>query len=97
MRSNDQPNAITQVVSETLAKDFDNIRIIHVRILEPDEFMDDADDFLRIEVVFEADAKHQPVFSKVVRHVRPKLNEIGVTAFPIFSFTTQSDQDGKAA
>ena len=82
---------IAKVVRQTLANDFVNIKIIDVRIQEEKD--SDGDDMLRVEVVFEGQPKDVDAskLAGIVRHVRPKLNEIGENAFPVFSFISQGD------
>lgn len=83
--------AISKVVSETLSKDFDNLKITNVEVLRDVDF--DGDPILKIEITFvgtrrDIDARK---ISGAVRHVRPKLSAIGELAFPMLSFITQSD------
>jgi hypothetical protein len=88
MRNNKE---IAKVVKATLAGDFDKIKIIDVRVAE--EVNSDDETFLRIEVVFEGtpkDLDYQKL-SRAVRFVRPKLEEIGEMAFPLFSFISKRD------
>lgn len=82
---------IAKVVKETLAVDFENVRIIDVRV--QDEQDSDGDAVLRVEVVFEGTRKDMDVrkLAGIVRHVRPKLSEIGENAFPVFSFISKGD------
>lgn len=92
MRNEKQLQKIAKVVTETLAADFDNnVRIIDVRVLDDVDF--DGDDVLRIEVVFSG--SHKDVDAKkisgAVRHVRPKLTDLGERAFPLFSFISQRE------
>ena len=82
---------IATVVREMLAADFENVTIVDVRI--QDEKDSDGDAVLRVEVVFEGSRKDMDVgkLAGVVRHIRPKLSEIGESAFPVFSFISKGD------
>jgi hypothetical protein len=88
MRDRDE---IAKVVRSTLAADFDKIKILNVRVT--DEVNSDDEAFLRIEVVFEGTPKDLDYkkFSRAVRFVRPKLEEMGEMAFPLFSFISKRD------
>jgi hypothetical protein len=48
---------------------------------------------LRIDVIFEGRPKDIDIkkLSGVVRHVRPRLTDIGEEAFPLFSFISKGD------
>lgn len=91
MRDTAQIDEIVRVVSETLAADFDGVRILDIKVSANDDY--DDDDFLRIEVIFEGRRRKLDArkLSGAVRHVRPRLNEIGEKAFPLFSFISKGD------
>jgi hypothetical protein len=78
--------AIRAVVSERMK----DARIVSVRAEH--DFDSDGDDVLNVTVVIETasklDASH---LASIVRHVRPKLDEVGESSFPMMSFVTQSD------
>lgn len=82
---------IAEVVNEALENDFDNVKILDVRVHDEEDY--DGDEFLRIEVVFEGTRKGLDTrkLSGAVRHVRPKLSAIGEEAFPLFSFISKGD------
>lgn len=82
---------IAKVVRETLAADFEKVKIIDVRI--HDELDSDGDAVLRVDVIFEGTPKDVDAqkLSGAVRHIRPKLNAIGEMAFPLFSFISKGD------
>lgn len=82
---------IAKIVKSVLASDFDRVTILDVRVVE----VIDSDDgeLLRIEVIFEGTSRDIDItkISGAVRHVRPKLTEIGEKAFPLFSFISRRD------
>ncbi|WBQ09451.1 hypothetical protein L2D01_11150 [Hyphomonadaceae bacterium ML37] len=82
---------IRQVVSEALNRDFLRVNVVDFKF-ERDTDHDD-DEILRITVIFDGRARdidpHQ--LSGTVRHVRPRLMEIGEKAFPVFSFVSRGD------
>jgi hypothetical protein len=82
---------IARVVLDTLKGDFASVDILDVKILERVE--DEDGTLLRIAIVFEGTPKDLDArkMSGAVRHVRPKLAEIGEDAFPLFSFVTRAD------
>jgi hypothetical protein len=82
---------IERVVTETIARDFDNVRIVNVRVYEDVDSGDD--EVLRIDVVFEGTPKDIDArkLSGMVRRIRPKLIELGEFAFPLFSFISKAD------
>jgi hypothetical protein len=82
---------IEMVVKNVLAADFDKVKIFEVRVR--DETDSDGDKVLRVEVIFEGARKDLDAgkLSGAVRHVRPKLSEIGEEAFPLFSFISKGD------
>jgi hypothetical protein len=82
---------IAKVVRETLAADFDNVKIIEVIV--HDDVDSDGEDVLKVKVIFEGTRKDvDPAkLAGAVRHVRPKLDEIGEKAFPLFSFISSGD------
>ena len=82
---------IAKVVRDTLAADFDKVKIIDVRVREDIDF--DGSEILRVDVIFEGTPKDIDArkLTGAVRHVRPKLHDIGETAFPLFSFISKGD------
>lgn len=79
-------DAIEAVVRERL-RDVD----IHAIHITPD-VDDDGDRLLRVKVVFDAarpvDARKT---SGLVRHIRPRIAELGEEAFPILSFISKAE------
>jgi predicted RNA-binding protein with RPS1 domain len=82
---------VAKVVMKTLADDFDNVKIVDVKVLDRTE--DDEGITLSIQVVFEGKPKDLDArkVSSAVRRVRPALEEIGESGFPLFSFVTSSE------
>ena len=84
-------NKIAKIVRKALTADFDKIKIVEVIIRE--ELGSDGEEILRVYVIFEGAPKDIDTskLSSAVRQVRPKLTEIGESAFPLFSFIAKSD------
>ena len=84
-------SAIKQIVTDTLSGDFDQIRILDVRVHEDQDT--DGNAVLQIEVIFEGAPKDLDArkLSGAVRHLRPKLDEINEFAFPLLSFVSKAD------
>jgi hypothetical protein len=80
---------IAKIVRTTVTKDF-KLKVLDVRVSEA-ETTDDT--VLHIDVIFDGTPENVDArnLSGAVRHVRPKLNAIGETAFPVFSFISKSD------
>lgn len=96
MRNDIELERISKVVLETLKSDFNNIEILNVKVHSDVDF--EGDDILRIEVVFKGESKSvdTSMLSGAVRHIRPKLNDIGEAAFPLLSFISDKDAKGIA-
>jgi len=90
----DEIKEVSSLVMETLKNDFVEVKILDVGVTSDVDF--DGDDILRIEVVFEGSSKaiESGVFSSAVRHIRPKLDDISVRAFPLFSFISDKEVKG---
>ena len=83
---------IAKLVRDTLAADFEDFRVLDVRVRE--ETDSDGAELLRVDVLFEGTPKNSDVkkLSGAVRNVRPKLlAEFDVKAFPLFSFISKGD------
>jgi hypothetical protein len=54
---------------------------------------------LRIDVIFEGAPKdlNAKKLSGAVRHLRPKLDKIHESAFPLLSFISKADRDKRAS
>lgn len=93
MNNNTIPSqdAVRKVIENTLSKLFDNTHIQEI-ILKGD-IDSDGDRVLKVDVIFSGSLKHSDVekMTGAVRLLRPKLNEIHESAFPILSFISQSD------
>jgi len=81
---------IAKVVKATLAKDFDKVTILNVKV---EKALDDGEETLHIFVVFEGAPKDldAAAVTGAVRTVRPLLAERGYNEFPLFSFISKSD------
>jgi len=86
---------IERIVRDALTRDFDNVEILSIGILEDEDT--DGEDVLRIDVIFQGASKDVDAkkLSGAVRHVRPKLRAIGEKAFPLFSFISNKDLGSK--
>ena len=91
MSDNDKFLEIEKVISDVLQNDFRNVKILDVRVLK--DIDSDGDNILQVDVIFEGQAKdlEPQVLAGAVRHVRPKLFDIGEEAFPLFSYISQKD------
>jgi hypothetical protein len=89
--------SIKRIVVETLRRDFDHTRILDVEIHEDVDF--DGEDVLRINVIFEGTPKdlNAKKLSGAVRLLRPKLDKIHESAFPLLSFISKADHDKRAS
>jgi hypothetical protein len=89
--------SIKRIVAQTLRRDFERIRILDVEIQEDVDF--DGEDVLRINVIFEGTSKdlNAKKLSGAVRLLRPKLDKIHESAFPLLSFISKADHDKRAS
>ncbi|WP_457796872.1 hypothetical protein [Methylocystis sp. S23] len=89
----DHDPEIERIVKDALSDDFEDIKIVD--ICATSEVDSDGNEFLRIDVVFEGAEidVNASKLSGAVRHVRPKLREMGRDAFPLFSFISNKDRD----
>jgi hypothetical protein len=83
--------SIRRIVTDTLSSRFDRIRIVDVRIRE--DVDSDGDELLRIDVIFDGAPKDLDArkLSGAVRHLRPKLDAIHESAFPLLTFISKAD------
>ena len=90
-------NEIAHIIRATIENDFAGVRILDVNVTREEDA--DGEETLRVEVIFEGPRKDLNArrLSGVVRHVRPRLNEIGEHAFPLFSFISKGDAAGGRA
>lgn len=88
MRNTDN---IAKLVRESLAPDFNKVKIIEVIV--HDEVDSDGEAVLRVDVIFEGTPKDVDALklTGAVRHVRPRLREMNEEAFPLFSFISKGD------
>lgn len=82
---------IAKIVKDVLASDFENIKIVEVRVR--DDLDTDGEEVLRVDVLFEGAPKDLKAGSLVgaVRRVRPRLIEAKERAFPVFSFISNKE------
>lgn len=82
---------LKEVIESVLRERFDNAEIDSITV--ESDFDEDGDAILRVKVVFDGEQKQLDAHksSTVLRHMRPKLAEIGEEAFPIISFIAKSE------
>ena len=79
---------VKDVIEETLRERCGNVfELIAVR---PD-FDQYGDEILVIKAIFNADRLGAKRTSGLIRHLRPKLAEVGTEAFPVISFIAKSE------
>ena len=87
MTEHDLPK-VKNIVEETLRERCGNVfELIAVR---PD-FNEYGDEILVIKAIFNKDRLGAQRTSGLIRHLRPKLAEVGTEAFPIISFIAKSE------
>ena len=87
MTEHDLPK-VKDIVEETLRERCGNVfELIAVR---PD-FNEYGDEILVIKAIFNEDRLGAQRTSGLIRHLRPKLAEVGTEAFPIISFIAKSE------
>ena len=87
MTEHDLPK-VKDIVEETLRERCGNVfELIAVR---PD-FNEYGDEILVIKAIFNKDRLGAQRTSGLIRHLRPKLAEVGTEAFPIISFIAKSE------
>ena len=87
MTEHDLPK-VKDIVEQTLRERCGNVfELIAVR---PD-FNEYGDEILVIKAIFNKDRLGAQRTSGLIRHLRPKLAEVGTEAFPIISFIAKSE------
>ena len=87
MTEHDLPK-VKNIVEETLRERCGNVfELIAVR---PD-FNEYGDEILVIKAIFNKDRLGAQRTSGLIRHLRPKLAEVGTEAFPVISFIAKSE------
>jgi hypothetical protein len=85
---------LDELILATLKDEFENIEISEFAVVKDTD--SDGDEILRIKVVF--DSENQALNTRkrmsLLRHLRPKLEKIGQSALPIFSFIAASEAGG---
>jgi hypothetical protein len=87
---------VENIVTTLVREKFPNARVISVKVTEDTDFEDDT--VLRVRVVFASDDEKLDAgaTSGFLRHLRPKLSDIGVRAFPVMSFISHKDAGAAA-
>ena len=87
MTEHDLPK-VKDIVEQTLRERCGNVfELIAVR---PD-FNEYGDEILVIKAIFNKDRLGAQRTSGLIRHLRPKLAEVGTEAFPVISFIAKSE------
>ncbi len=86
---------LRKVIESVLRERFDNVEIETVSI--ESDFDEDGDAILRVKVIFDGEKKQLDarIASGVLRHMRPKMAEIGEEAFPVISYIAKSEIEDK--
>lgn len=89
--------SIKKIVRETLAGHFDHIRILEIDVQKDTDA--DGDDVLKINIVFEGSPRDLDIskLTGTVRQLRPKLDKIHESAFPLLSFISKADYESRAS
>ncbi len=82
---------LKKVIKAVLLERFDNVEIESIFI--ESDFDEDGDAILRVKVIFDGEQEQLDAHktSSVLRHLRPKIAEIGEMAFPIISYIAKSE------
>ena len=91
-----QLNDAQQVIETTLGEQFDDIDFVMVSV-QPDieEWDDDGDEFIEIKAIYDgvAGQLRGERMVGVIPLLRRRLQESGITAFPVMRYITKSDWD----
>ena len=87
----------TRVIDETIRARCDGVPFVEITVT-PD-IDEDGEEFLWVKAIYDGDPTSIDTRKSVtmVRHIRPKLDEVDVTAFPVISYVAQSDLEGLGA
>ena len=92
MTTNESLEQVRGIVEDTLNERFKDEFVFDPIVVIPaiDEY---GDDYLKIVIVFAGDQKHlDPRWtSRLIGRLRPKMDEVGVTAFPMPEFVEKSE------
>jgi len=81
---------IKLIIEAVLKKEFRDVEIKEIQVREGYDFEDD--EVLFITVVFSSSGHlNSKATSGFVRHVRPELNAVEETRFPVMSFVSHDD------
>ena len=88
---------ISEVIAETLSKDFENIKIVQVDVAK--DLDRDGDVILRINVVFEGDRANLGAINiaSPVRRLRPAFKDMGEIPFPLLAFIASNEYGATGA
>ena len=88
---NDHIKKIREIVKKDLSKHFDRVKIFKIEVQE--DVGVDEEEILRINVIFDGEPKSLNAQELVgtVRRLRPKLDKIEESAFPLLSFISKSE------
>lgn len=88
---------VREVVANLVTERFPDATILSIEITS--DLDSDDDEIMKVKVVFatETDRLDARATSSFLRHLRPKLSEVGVSMFPVMSFLSGSDTNGVAA
>ncbi len=86
---------LKEVIESVLRERFGDVEIETISI-EPD-FDEDGDAILRVKVMFDGEKNQLDArtASGVLRHMRPRIAEIGEEAFPVISYIAKSEFEDK--
>ncbi|MCR9256964.1 MAG: hypothetical protein NXI16_12830 [Alphaproteobacteria bacterium] len=78
-------------IASALSDRLPNVEIVAVNVRP--ELDESGDEVLFINVVFDGKTEQLDAArtSKIVRHIRPMIQEAGISAFPVFSFIAKSE------
>ncbi len=81
----------TKVIDELIQTRFDEVPF--VKITATPDIDEDGEEFLWVKAVYEGQPANIDTRKSVtmVRHMRPKLSDVAVDAFPVISYIAKSD------
>ncbi len=90
----DQPATDAQTIIETIVRKELPAGSVHAVYVTPDPY-DGGEDYLRVLVEVDDDfgEGHVKKALGLVRHIRPKLIEVGETRFPVLRYLSKADTE----
>ena len=87
----------TKVIDESIRARCDGFPFVEITVT-PD-IDQDGEEFLWVRAIYDGEPASIDTRKSVtmVRHIRPKLEEVDVKAFPVISYVAQSDLKGLGA